>query len=296
MIKTIQLINKYGNSIELINYGARIGSIIINTTNGPVNVSLDYSDKNDYLTDPYYLGASIGRYANRLKRNNDKISLHGDEYGFDKRFWELKSHKQTEAIFTYLSEDGEEGFSGNLEVTATFTWTDENKLGIEYQAKTDRETVINLTSHPYFNLNGKGTIDDHFVKIHSDFYTEVDLDFLPTGNIRPTKETELDFNTCKPVLNTEVDYNFIIECNGEVNTIAELSTPSSEISLLVKSNQPGLHFYTGHHLKTPFTARAGLCIEAQNYPDAPNHMNFPSATLKPGDIYKNIIQYEFKSR
>lgn len=296
MIQSHKLINKYGNTVEIINYGARIGSILLNTIDGPINICLSYDDLQDYITDPFFLGASIGRYANRLKDEKGNILLHGGKTGFHSKYWDILSKSQSHITLRYISKDGEEGFLGTLSISVTFLWSDENSLTIKYSATTNAKTVINLTSHPYFNLDGNGDIDQHKIQIFADQYTVTDNDLVPTGKISNVEDGNLDYRNKKTINQNEVDHNFILSDQNELKHAASVSSSNDQIGLDVYTNQPGLQFYTGHALKAPFNSRSAFCLEAQNFPDAPNHRNFPSAELKPGEIYTNVIKYDLKMK
>ena len=293
MIKSHKLMNKFGNSVEIINYGARIGRILLNTNGGPRNVSLTYPQLDNYINDPYYLGATVGRYANRLKLENGDILLHGGKDGLHAKYWNIKEKSDTHVILSYISKDGEEGFTGTIKIEAEFSWSEQNTLSIKYKATTDKKTIINLTSHPYFNLDGQGTINQHKLKILADKYTNIDNDLIPTGEFQTIEKLDLNWREKESIHNKEIDHNFVLNDKNMLKYAASLSSSNDDITLVVETNQLGLQFYTGHYLRAPFISRAGLCLEAQNFPDAPNHPHFPSALLMPGETYSNHISYNF---
>ena len=294
MIVAHKLINKHNNSVEIINYGARIGSLILNTNDGPKNVSLSYHHLEDYINDQYFLGATVGRYANRLKLDNGDIILHGGEKGFHSQYWNILEKSDSHIVLEYISNDGEEGFLGTMNVKAYFLWSDANVLDIKYTATTDTKTIVNLTSHPYFNLDGCGTVDHHKIKIFADKMTITDDQLIPTGEITTVESSKLDYRRERRIGQTEVDHNFILSSNNDVKHTATVLSQDDQICLDIYTNQPGVQFYTGHYLESPFGSRAGFCLEAQNFPDAPNHAHFPSAELLSNEIYKNQIRYDFK--
>ena len=280
-----------------------------------------------------YFGCTVGRYANRICKgkfslegknytlaiNNRPNALHGGVQGFSYCVWQAMPRYTAEGpalIFTYKSHDGEEGYPGNLEATVTYTLTNEDAIKIEYEATTDQTTVVNLTNHTYWNLAGHGsdTILDHELMVAADNYTPADDTLIPTGKIAPVKGTPLDFTT--PVkIGARIDklrkhpafrgydHNFVLNNqDGSLALAARLEDPGSGRVMEVWTTEPGLQFYTGNWLDIKdakddknYIENGGLALECQHYPDAPNHPNFPSTVLRPGETYTQTTIYKFGS-
>jgi aldose 1-epimerase len=297
------------------------------------DVVLGFKTLADYEKKSPYFGCLVGRYGNRiangeftldgttylLSRNNNGQSLHGGLKGFDKVVWNATpaSTKQGPTLkLTYVSKDGEEGYPGKLSVTAAYTLTNKNELKLVYRAKTDKPTVVNLTHHSYFNLAGQGSGDilGHVVTIHAKKFTPVDKVLIPTGKLASVKGTPLDFrmptaigsriNNDDPQLKFAggYDHNWVADkLPGHLGMIAKVEEPKSGRVMEVISTEPGVQFYSGNFLDGTligkggkvYDFRDGFCLEPQHYPDSPNHKNFPSTVLKPGDTYKNTIIYRF---
>lgn len=321
--------NNGGTEIKISNYGGTITRFITKDKTGKVTgIVVGLDSLSDYLKNPPYFGALIGRYANRIGNasftldgkkynlfaNDGKNTLHGGKKGFDKVIWtpSIQNDSIPQLTLNYLSRDGEEGFPGNLSVTVTYTLNDSNELKIEYKAQTDKPTPINLTNHAYFNLSGnlENSILNHSLQINADNYTPVDSTLIPTGVIAPVKGTPYDFTQKKKIdqdfdkVKGGYDFNWVL--NGEEGTlrkVAELSDSISGRTLEVYTTQPGLQFYTGNFLDgtfinydgKPITLHSALCLETQHFPNSPNQPNFPSTILQPGKefhsetIYKVII-------
>jgi aldose 1-epimerase len=297
------------------------------------DVVLGYDTLDGYLTNSPYFGALIGRYGNRiangkftlegktytLATNNPPNCLHGGLVGFDKVVWTARPMETSHGpalILTYVSKGGEENFPGNLAVTAVYTLTDDNELKLEYTATTDAPTVVNLTHHSYFNLagQGKGNILNHVVYINADTITPVDSTLIPTGKFEDVTGTPFDFrkptpigariNAPDPVLQygPGYDHNWVINKPlGQLGLMAQVEEPASGRVMQVWSDQPGLQFYAGNFLDGTIVGKGGavyqrrsaFCMEPQHYPDSPNHPNFPTTELKPGETYHNTIIYKF---
>lgn len=316
-----------GLRVELVNVGAAIKSIRVPTSNGYVDVVLGYGQLADYLDDPYFLGATIGRYAGRIARGNLSVdgrsfrlktdpgagrhALHGGPGGFHRQVWGLVGMPEADQIkYRHVSIAGEQGFPAALDTTVTYKIVDDMKLEIEFVAVSDGTTVVNLTNHAYFNLNGgSAKVDDHFIVIDADRYTVLDDQLIPTGEIRDVTNTPYDLR--EPELLRErirglvrkttkfngFDQNFVLSNAADgLRRAATVFAPRTGIKLSVFTTQPGLQFYTGDCLGEPFEPRAGLCLEAQRFPDAPNHAGFPSTVLHPGDVYSEKIVYAFDAR
>jgi aldose 1-epimerase len=331
-----RLRNRAGMEAHIATYGGVVTYLTAPDRHGHyADVVLGYDSLAGYLKSSPYFGALIGRYANRiahahfsldgvnysLATNNGPNSLHGGLVGFDKVVWTV-----TQAVITpqgpqlalsYLSRDGEEGYPGNLTITAVYTLTVDNALKLEYTATTDRDTVVNLTQHSYFNLRGRGDVLRTVVQINANQFTPVDSTLIPTGELRPVAGTPFDFR--KPIaIGARIDavdeqlkfaggydHNWVIrKPPGALGVMATMYEPGTGRVLEVSSTEPGLQFYTGNFLDGSITGkggwvyarRDGFAVEPQHYPDSPNHANFPSVMLKPGQTYRNTIQYRFSAR
>jgi aldose 1-epimerase len=297
-------------------------------------VVLGYDNLDGYLKETPYFGALVGRYGNRIAKgkftlngqqytlatNNGPNALHGGLKGFDKVVWEpkiLATPSGTSLELHYVSKDGEEGYPGNLSVTAVYTLTDDNALKLEYTATTDKDTVLNLTHHSYFNLAGKGDVLNHEVMINADKFTPVDSTLIPNGELRSVDGTPLDFRKQTAIgarinqddeqlkLGGGYDHNFIINKPlGALGLCARVYDPSSGRVLEVSSTEPGLQLYTGNFLSGSIKGKGGwvyqkrnaFCMEPQHYPDSPNHPEFPSTVLKAGKTFKSTIIYRLSVR
>lgn len=335
-IKEYTLVNSKGMEVRLTNYGARITAIKVPDRDGKMaDVILGHNNVEEYINaeDRPYFGCVVGRYGNRIAKgkftldgkeyklatNNGENHLHGGNIGFDKQVWCAQPQGDNTVVFTFKSHDGEEGYPGNLNIKVTYTLTDENELKIAYLATTDKPTPINLTNHAYFNLagEGSGTILDHELMINADTFTPSDSGLIPTGEFRPVKGTPFDFTVSKPIgrdikqKNTQLkygngyDHNFVLnKGKGGMTLAAVLYEPKSGRVMETWTDQPGVQCYSGNFLngcltgksgkKYPF--RGGLCLETQHYPDSPNHKNFPSTILKPGEEYKTTTVYKFSTK
>ncbi len=297
------------------------------------DVVLGFKTLAEYEKPGPYFGALIGRYGNRiangeftldrkiyhLARNNNGQALHGGLKGFEKVIWNatpIETKQGPSLKLTYVSQDGEEGYPGKLSVTASYTLTNRNELKIVYRAKTDKATIVNLTHHSYFNLAGQGSGDvlDHLVTIHANKYTPVDKVLIPTGKLAAVKGTPFDFR--KPIaigahINDKdeqlkngkgYDHNWVADkLPGHLGMLAKVEEPKSGRVMEVISTEPGVQFYSGNFLDGTiigkggkvYNFRNGFCFEPQHFPDSPNHKNFPSTVLRPGETYKNTIIYRF---
>lgn len=323
------LTNRNGLSVSIINYGGIVTHLRLPDRNGQLrDIVLGYDSLDQYLRDnsPYF-GAIAGRYANRiaygrftldgntyqLATNNGLHHLHGGSKGFDKVVWESEHFTEADSagvILTYLSPDGEEGYPGNLQVKVVYTLNNQNQLRIDYEATTDRPTIVNLTHHSYFNLNGagEGTIENHFLQILGDHYLPVNETLIPTGEILPVENTPMDFRTPRLIGKTlhqvsgGYDHTWVLNnYDGSMRKVAELSEPQSGLKISVYSDQPGLQFYSGNFLDGSIKGKnnkyylkhGGLCLETHHFPDSPNRPEFPSVVLRPGEVYRTTTVYEF---
>jgi aldose 1-epimerase len=329
------LTNSHGLEVKAMTYGAILVSMRVPDRKGEfADIVLGHETPEGYVPNPPYLGALVGRYANRiaggqftvdgkqyqLAKNDGPNTLHGGIKGFDKVMWEGEQLKGKAAVaFTYLSKDGEENFPGNLKVKVTYTLNDENELVIDYQATTDKATPINLSQHSYFNLSGEGNgeILNHEVMLNADKFTPVDKNLIPTGELRPVKGTPMDFTTPTKigariddnydqlVLGHGYDHNFVINRKGAgLELAARVYEPTSGRVLEVLTTQPGVQFYSGNFLDGTVTGkqghvykrRYGFCLETQHFPDSPNHPDFPSAILKPGETFLSKTVFKFSTK
>jgi len=325
--------NKNGMQAVFTNYGGRLVSLLVPKKDGSlVDVVVGMKSVNDYKnsTEPYF-GATIGRYGNRIAKgkfsldgkqftltiNNKPNTLHGGTNGFQYKVWDAKMPDDHSLELTYLSKDGEEGFPGNLKVKVVYTLTDNNELKMDYEATTDKKTVVNLTNHAFFNLNGEcsGTINNHRLQIFADNYTPIDSTLIPTGKIEPVANTPFDFRSPSAIgsklddKNEQIkyghgyDHNFVLNKNQGtgLNHAATVVGDQSGIEMDIYTQEPGLQFYGGNFMqsKNSFNAgckddfRTAFCLETQHFPDSPNHPQFPSTTLNPGQTYKTSSVYKF---
>lgn len=310
------LTNERDSQVSITNYGGAVVSLKTPDRNGSfADVVLGYETLEEYVNNPRYFGGLIGRHANRiglgkfsldgveyqLTQNNGANHLHGGERGFDKRVWRV-TDDTTSLRLEYLSRDGEEGYPGNLTAEVTYTLSADNELKTEYRATADRETIVNLTNHSYFNLAGDGTILDHELTLHADGFTPVSSELIPTGEIKSVQGTNMDFREGRPIATGGYDHNFVLmNYDGSLRNAARLYEPNSGRVLEILTTEPGLQFYSGNFLDGSLTGKGGavyyqytgLCLEPQHFPDTPNHANFPSTVLRPGEVYKHISVYRF---
>ncbi|MFT3845711.1 MAG: aldose epimerase family protein [Lacibacter sp.] len=325
--------NKNNMQAAVTNYGGRLVSLLVPGVNDQlVDVVAGFDSVLQYQssTEPYF-GATIGRYGNRIAKgkfsldgkqytlftNNGINTLHGGKKGFQYVVWDAQQTSDTSLVLTYLSKDMEEGFPGNLSVKVIYTLTADNSLQIDYEATTDKKTVVNLTNHAFFNLNGEGsgTINNHTLMINADHYTPVDSTLIPTGAIAIVENTPFDFR--KPVtIGSRVDaddeqlkngkgydHNFVLNTstpNG-LNRVATVVGDQTKIAMDVYTIEPGLQFYGGNFMQSKNKMKGGkkdefrtaFCLETQHFPDSPNQPSFPSTVLEPGKVYKTTSVYTF---
>ena len=333
---TYTLTNAKGAEARITNYGGRIVSVKTTDKNGKfADVILGYDNLNAYLNDNFYFGGIIGRYANRiangkfalngrqysLTKNDGENHLHGGVRGFDTKIWEAKTsvtNGGAKLELDYESPDGEENYPGNLSVKVIYTLTENDELKIEYSASSDKDTIINLTNHAYFNLAGagSGTILDHFLQINADKFTAGETDPNSTGKPRPVKNTPFDFLRPAKIgerIDAEneqlkygngYDHNFVL--NKKENEFALAATafePSSGRVLEVLTTEPGMQFYSGNFLDNVkgkngkiYNKHAGFCLETQHFPDSPNKPDFPTIVLKKGEKFSSVTIYKFSVR
>jgi aldose 1-epimerase len=326
--------NASGMEIAVTNYGAHLTRVLVPDSNGRMaDVVLGFENLEGYLGKHPYMGATIGRYANRiaigrftlddkeyrLAVNNGPNSLHGGLEGFDKKVWdaeEVSTSHGPAMRFRYVSPDGEEGYPGTLTVSVTYSLSQQNEVQVDYQATTDAPTVLNLTNHSYFNLAGagKGTILDHIVMIDADRFTPVDSGLIPTGEFRPVEDTPFDFRTPTAIgaridanetqmkLGGGYDHNFVLrESTQSLRLAARVKEETSGRVMEVLTDQPGMQFYTGNFLDGTVTGKGGVqyekrfgfCMETQHFPDSPNKPVFPSTVLRPNEQFNSTTVYRF---
>ncbi|MFY0256010.1 aldose epimerase family protein [Chitinophaga sp. 30R24] len=319
-------------TVNITNLGGTVMSVFAPDRNGIVkNITAGYKDADAYANNPWYFGCVAGRYANRiaggkfllngqimqLSVNNSGNHLHGGFEGLHKKVWTVtsldKEDTENSVELEYLSEDGEEGYSGNLRVKVKYMLNQSNQLVIRYTAVTDKSTPVNLTNHSYFNLTGFGhaTVADHFLYVNAGFYTEKNENNIPTGRILPVAGTPLDFSVPVKVgahfdqfpLDMGFDHNYVLShvVHGEMLLAAELEDKDSGRRLRVYTDQPGIQVYTANYWDGSITGQQGMpyvkhgaiALETQAFPDSPNHPGFPNTILEPGQHYHSSTVYEF---
>ncbi|MDD4872301.1 MAG: galactose mutarotase [Kiritimatiellae bacterium] len=331
------LTNVKGCVVKITNYGGIVTIILVPDKTGKMgDVALGYDKLEDYIKANPFFGALVGRYGNRICKgkftlngreytlavNNGENALHGGLKGFDKVVWKAKEKKVDNGLaleLVYVSKDMEEGFPGTLTSKVTYTWTDDNELKIDYEATTDKDTIVNLTQHNYYNLAGAGERDnlDHEVMIAADRFTPVDKGLIPTGELKPVKGTPFDFTTPTKIgarINQEdeqlkfgggYDHNWVLNnSSGKLALAATVYEPTSGRFMEVFTTELGLQFYTGNFLNGTnigkggkvYRHRYGFCMETQYFPDSPNKPEFPTTVLKPGQVYRQTTVYRFSTK
>jgi aldose 1-epimerase len=326
--------NQSGMEVAITNYGGAVVSLKVPDRTGKLaDVVLGYDNVDGYVSDKSYFGAIVGRYANRiahgkftlngatysLPKNDSENALHGGIKGFNKRVWmakDVSSNGMQALELTYHSKDGEEGYPGNLTATVVYTLTGKNELRIQYLATTDKDTVINLTNHSYFNLAGQGNGDilNHQLVIHADNFSPVDATLIPIGESRSVRGTPFDFTHAEAIgarINQDdqqlkvghgYDHNWVLsQKNHPLSLAAEVYEPGSGRAMEVWTTEPGVQFYTGNFLDGKVHGKEGkvynhrfaFCLETQHFPDSPNHPAFPTTVLKPGQRYHSSTVYRF---
>lgn len=332
-IEQFTLANESGVEVKAMTYGGIITSITTPDRSGAMgDIVLGFDTLDGYLGDHPYFGAIIGRYGNRIAKgrftidavtyklatNNGPNHLHGGIKGFDKVIWkadDLPPQPGKSAVaFSYTSADGEEGYPGKLDVKVTYTLTDDNELIVEYEARADKATHVNLTQHSYFNLAGAGDILGHELSIDADRYTPVDADLIPTGELAPVEGTPFDFRKSTAIgaridqANPQLkngggyDHNWVLNGTaGSLRRAARVVEPKTGRTLEVATTEPGMQFYTGNFLDGKLTGkggrsygrRSGFCLETQHFPDTPNQPSFPTTLIKAGQEYSSRTVFTF---
>ncbi len=327
------LSNRQGLEVGITDYGAILLSVIAPDSEGNrEEITLGFETIEGYFQRHPYFGATVGRFCNRISKasfnldgnhyqlaeNDGRNHLHGGVVGFDRRVWRPATRESSGSVtidLRYLSPGGEEGYPGNLDVLCSYTLNENNELIIDYEAVADAATPINLTNHAYWNLGGaeSGTVLDHELLINADFYLETDAELIPTGRIMPVVGTPCDFREKRIIVernSPEVpcdmsgkpgfDHCFVIrkETLGALVRAAEVTDPNSGRTMQVDTTQPAVQLYTGNSLDgsaacNGFRQHAGFCLETQHYPDSPNHQDFPSTVLRPGEQFRQKTIYRF---
>ena len=322
--------NKNGMVMEVTDFGATLYSLLVPDKDGnPVDVVLGYDDPQGYMgPSGTGFGATIGRNGNRigkaqftlngktyeLDKNNNGNNLHSGLDYYHHRMWKVKETTENSITFSLHSPDGDQGFPGNFQVDVTYTLTDDNELKIDYNGVSDADTIVNMTNHSYFNLNGhaSGSIEGHELWMDADGFTPTDEELIPTGEIASVEGTPMDFRVKKLVgkdidedfealkFGAGYDHNWCLNNNGKFAKVIELSSDVSGITMEVYTDLPGVQIYAGNYLdKEPgkggifYNKRQGICFETQGYPDSMNHDNFPSVVCKAGETYKTTTVYKF---
>lgn len=320
------LANKNGTVVKVTNYGATITEILAPDREGRLgDIVLGFSSLDDYLGAHPYFGSTVGRYANRialgrftldgkpckLSKNDGANCLHGGLRGFDKALWKATVLKGASVQFDHASPDNDEGFPGKLDARVVMTLTDRNELTLDYTATTSKPTPVSLTNHAYFNLACGGDIKAHKLILAADFYTPVNAELIPTGEIRSVVKTALDFTKPVPIgarfaklggKPPGYDHNFVLRSGGREPAIAaRVTDPKTGRVLELCTTEPAVQFYTGNSLDGTLTGKggaaykqhSGFCLEAQRYPDSPNQPHFPNCVLRPGETYRQTTAYRF---
>ncbi|MEN6386219.1 MAG: aldose epimerase family protein [Phycisphaerales bacterium] len=320
--------NKNGMQAKVITFGAALVSLTAIDKNGKwEDIVTGYDDAQGYVNDVCSFGCTVGRFANRIRNasfkldgkeikltaNSGQHQLHGGKIGFNKVLWNAEPFENKDnrgVIFKYLSKDGEEGYPGNLDTRVTYTLTDDDELKIEYVAVTDKKTVVNLTNHTYFNLAGhkSGDVLSHKIQINADKITESDSDLIATGKIVKVENSPFDFRKPKTIgldinkLGMGYDINFVLnkQSQSELSFAAKVTEPKSGRVMEILTTEPGIQFYTGNFLDgvkgkdgAVYKKHEAFCLETQHFADSPNHPEFPSTVLNPGETYRHLVVHKF---
>ena len=333
-LKNFQLKTSTGLELDLLNYGARVHSLRIPINGEKINIALGYENIKHYLDDEYYLGATIGRFGNRLHGGKITLNglnfnllineidnantLHGGHKGFDKQYWDVIDSSNQFIEFKFLSPHLDQGFPGALDVRARYS-VENLGFTVEYSATCNQDTLVNLCNHTYFNLdgfnhNGTNSIVDHQLLVYLDKFLQLNDKQVPSGVFQNVTDTPFDFrvvstdslgNKISKTLESEhpqiklasgLDHTFIkrADYKNSFQKVTQLYSSKSNIALKVYTTQPGVHIYSGNYLHNRFNKHSGICFETQGYPDAPNHKHFPSSLLKAGEKYHHKTTYQFE--
>lgn len=337
-VEAVELSNDGGVTVRIMTLGASIQALSVPDRNGrSADIVLGHATPAEYLAKPQYFGATVGRYANRIRAgqftldgkryalatNDGPNHLHGGMRGLDKVMWQLDSvsgGSPAKVVLSHVSPDGDGGYPGTLKVTASYALSDQNELSVEYRATTDKATIVNITNHSYFNLAGEAGNTDilgHKLMLLADAYTPVDATLIPTGERRNVAATPFDFREPQTIgrrvrdgrdeqvrIARGYDHNYVLRGQaGTLRLAARLEDPESGRMMELFTTAPAVQFYSGNFLDGTSVGKSGrvyrqadaLCLEPQVFPDAPNHPDFPSARLNPGEVYSNTMVYRFST-
>lgn len=314
-VDEITLVNASGASASVLTWGATLNDLVVPVGGAFRRVVLGYKDMAGYVENPCYLGATAGRFANRIHEGRyvlggieyelplnegGRTHLHGGIAGFSRRLWSVVERDDSSVTLRLVSEDGDQGYPGEVTVECRYVLAEPATLRIEFTATTDAPTYVSLAHHSYFTLGGD--VREHKLQLNAPFYTPVDEDKIPTGEVRAVAGTTYDFSALRPIGDAGYDTNFVLA--GEPGTLrrgAHVQAPDGSLAMELFTTEPAVQFYDGHMLSAlaetidgqTHAPYAGLCLEPQRFPDAPNHPHFPSALLMPGDTYSQVTEYRF---
>ncbi len=307
-MNVFHLTNKAGDQLSILERGAAMQRWTTAVGNSNRELILSYAEPDAYAQDPFYLGALVGPYANRigkgrlligqqfyqLEQNEGQNQLHGGMAGLHQMNWQLLEQQESRLVLGCEMADGQGGYPGPVFFRVTYQLSDQSALVVELEASSNVTTLVGPTLHPYFNLaEDQSPIDEHKLCLHAAHYTSVDAHCIPTGELPKVQGSPLDFSTAKSLTGISMDYNFVV--HGDMHqAAAELISPDGLLRLSVYSDYPGLQVYTGEHLKGPFKARQGICLEPQFFPDSPNQKGFPFHFTRPGQPFKAHIRYQLE--
>ena len=321
-VMEVEIVSKAGARAKILSWGAVLRDLVVPTSSGPQRVTLGLNSIEDYVAHSPSFGAVPGRFANRIangrftldgvsyelaRKPGDKHTLHGGPKGFGKRVWKLGEHAQSSVKLTLESPDGEAGFPGNLTAVCLYTLLEPAILRVELTATCDQPTIVNLTQHAYFNLDGSADVLDHELLLDCDFYTPSDAELIPTGEIRAVAGTPFDFRATRTIRNPSgqtYDTNFVAALARGPDGLARIATlrsPKNGLQLELHSTEPGVQVYDAAKLNCPvpgldgarYGAHAGLCLEPQAFPDSPNRRHFSDCVLRPESEYRHISEFRF---
>jgi aldose 1-epimerase len=322
-VMEVELVANSGARAKVLTWGATVRDLVAPTSAGPQRVILGLRTLEDCLAGSQFFGSVPGRYANRIangrftldgvayelaRKPGEKHTLHGGPDGFARRIWKLAAHDESSVLLELESADGDQGFPGNLSATCVYRLIEPATLRVELTAITDKATIVNLTQHAYFNLDGSPDVRDHELHLGCDFYTPSDAELIPTGEIRSVAGTPFDFRRARPIRNAEgqtYDTNFVVSrvpSPDELAWVATLSSPRNGLSLELHSSEPGVQIYDGAGLNGSvaghdgvlYGRHAGLCMEPQTFPDSPNRRHFSPAELRPDEEYRHVSEFRFR--
>ncbi len=323
-VMEVEIRSQAGARAKILTYGAVLRDLVIPTPSGEQRVTLGLNSIEDYIAHSPSFGAVPGRFANRIangqftldghryqldRKPGDKHTLHGGPKGFGKRIWKLKGNEPDAVHLELESPDGDSGFPGNLTATCTYRFVEPATLRVELGAVSDKSTIINLTQHAYFNLDGSPDILDHQLQLGCSFYTPTDEELIPTGEIRSVAGGAFDFREPRTVRNPQgqfYDTNFVLAATPGRDGLAwaaTLRSPKSGVSLELHTTEPGVQVYDSAKLDCPvpgldgakYGAHAGLCLEPQVFPDSPNRRHFPACVLRPDEEYRHVSEFRFRA-